>query len=233
MKKLFDFFGAAIGILLLSPLFIVIPICILLDSRGSVFFRQKRVGRNNVDFTLYKFRSMRNQKWAPEQLITVGSNDPRITRFGRFLRQYKIDELPQLFNVLFGDMSFVGPRPLVRQQTEIYPEAYRRVLEVRPGITSPASIVFSDEDQLLGEAERPEKYFAEVLMPAKIRLNIAYVDNQSFLGDMQLILKTVLPCLRPNIQDILTPEEYERLYGPAYKKKGMPVNLMAEKKSVV
>ena len=122
IKRLLDVLVSLIGIILLSPLFIVVSILIKCDSRGSVFFRQARVGRNNKDFVLYKFRSMHHQDWGKDQLLTVGDNDPRITRLGRWLRQLKIDEIPQLINVLKGDMSLVGPRPLVRQQVELYPD---------------------------------------------------------------------------------------------------------------
>ena len=190
IKRLLDVLVSLIGIILLSPLFIVVSILIRCDSRGSVFFRQARVGRNNKDFVLYKFRSMHHQDWGKDQLLTVGDNDPRITRLGRWLRQLKIDEIPQLINVLKGDMSLVGPRPLVRQQVELYPDLYLPILAVRPGITSPASIYFRHENALLGEQECPEVYFKEVIMPKKIELNLEYVKHNSFIGDVKILLRT-------------------------------------------
>lgn len=194
MKRVFDIVTSSMGLIILSPLLLVCILLICLDSHGGAFFKQKRVGRYNRDFVLYKFRSMRSQAWAKGQLITVGEEDPRITRIGRFIRRYKIDELPQLYNVLRGDMSIVGPRPLVRQQVELYPEDYMPILSVRPGITSNASIYFRNESKILGMVDHPERYFKEVIMPQKIKLNKEYVANQSFWNDMRLIGHTLFPC---------------------------------------
>ncbi len=191
MKRLFDIIASLLGLILLSPILILVSIWVKLDSKGPILFSQYRVGRNNKDFKVYKFRSMSDQRWKDDQLITVGENDSRITRAGYYLRKFKLDELPQLYNVLIGDMSLVGPRPLVRQQVEIYPELYSKIFEVRPGITCEASIRFRNEDYLLGQAEDPERYFAEVLMPEKIRLNLAYVENHSLWGDFKLIFITI------------------------------------------
>lgn len=189
-KRLLDIVVSLLGLILLSPLFVIVALLIKCDSKGSVFFRQKRVGRHNRDFVLYKFRSMQHQDWSKNQLITVGDDDPRITRLGRRLRLLKIDEFPQLINVLKGDMSLVGPRPLVRQQVELYPDLYLPILAVRPGITSPASIYFRHESAILGEQEYPEKYFKEVIMPKKIELNLEYVAHHSFFGDLKILLRT-------------------------------------------
>ncbi|MBB6276401.1 sugar transferase [Porphyromonas circumdentaria] len=191
MKRLLDFIVSLLGLILLSPVFLIVSLWIKLDSKGTVFFRQARVGRHNKDFILYKFRSMGCQDWGKDQLITVGDDDPRITRAGYVLRRLKLDELPQLINVLKGDMSLVGPRPLVRQQVELYPDLYAPILSVRPGITSNASIYFRDENALLGKAEDPEAYFRDVVMPKKIELNLQYVQNRSMWGDIKLLFKTV------------------------------------------
>lgn len=191
MKRVFDIVTSSMGLIILSPLLLVCVILICLDSKGGAIFKQKRVGRYNKDFVLYKFRSMRSQTWVKGQLITVGEEDPRITRIGRFIRHYKIDELPQLYNVLRGDMSFVGPRPLVRQQVELYPDLYEPILTVRPGITGIASIYFRNENAILGMVDDPERYFKEVIMPKKIALNMEYVQHHTFWGDMRLIYQTI------------------------------------------
>lgn len=189
VKRLLDITASGIGLLLLCPLFFVLAIWIKLDSQGPVFYRQVRVGKGNRDFRIFKFRSMRigSDKGS---LITVGGHDARITRSGYFIRKYKLDELPQLINVFLGDMSLVGPRPEVRRYVDLYTEEQRRVLNVRPGITDPASIKYRNENELLEGAEDPERYYIEVIMPDKLRLNIAYATNQSLLGDLRLICET-------------------------------------------
>ncbi|GAD07352.1 probable sugar transferase [Porphyromonas crevioricanis JCM 13913] len=206
-KRLFDLMASGLGLLLLSPLLLLIAVWIKLDSPGTVFFVQKRVGCKGRDFRLYKFRSMIRQEWESGLLITIGERDKRITTAGYFLRKYKLDELPQLFNVFVGDMSIVGPRPLVRQQTEIYPDAYREVLEVKPGITCRASILFSNEDELLGMANHPEEFFSEVLMPAKIRINVEDAKDQSFSADLRMICSTITKRNRQRLSQVLTAEE--------------------------
>ena len=189
IKRLLDITASGIGLLLLCPLFLVLAIWIKLDSQGPVFYRQVRVGKGNRDFRIFKFRSMRigSDKGS---LITVGGHDARITRSGYFIRKYKLDELPQLINVFLGDMSLVGPRPEVRRYVDLYTEEQRRVLNVRPGITDPASIKYRNENELLEGAEDPERYYIEVIMPDKLRLNIAYATNQSLRGDLRLICET-------------------------------------------
>ena len=189
IQRLLDITASGIGLLLLCPLFFVLAIWIKLDSQGPVFYRQVRVGKGNRDFRIFKFRSMRigSDKGS---LITVGGHDARITRSGYFIRKYKLDELPQLINVFLGDMSLVGPRPEVRRYVDLYTEEQRRVLNVRPGITDPASIKYRNENELLEGAEDPERYYIEVIMPDKLRLNIAYAANQSLLGDLRLICET-------------------------------------------
>ena len=195
MKRLFDIFASGLGLLILSPLFIVVAIWIKLDSKGPVFYKQLRVGRHNKDFYIYKFRSMRVGADSGS-LVTIGERDPRVTRSGYFIRKFKIDELPQLFNVLIGDMSLVGPRPEVRHYVDYWTEAQMRVLDVRPGITDPASIKYRNENELMEKAENPEEYYINVIMQEKIKLYLEYVDNASFWYDIKLIFKTFLVILK-------------------------------------
>lgn len=195
MKRLFDIVASAIGLLLLSPLFLMLAVWIKCDSNGPVFYKQKRVGRGNKDFDLYKFRSMRvgADKLG---LITVGGRDPRITRSGYFIRKYKLDEFPQLINVLKGDMSIVGPRPEVRKYVDLYTPEQLQVLQVRPGITDPASIRYRNENELLAQVEEPERYYREVIMPDKLRLNLEYVQTMSLGEDLRLIFSTFRAILK-------------------------------------
>ncbi len=181
--------ASGLGLLMVSPIFVVLAIWIKLDSEGPVFYRQVRVGRGNKDFRLFKFRSMR--VGADKQgLITIGGRDPRVTRSGYFIRKYKLDELPQLINVFVGDMSLVGPRPEVRKYVDMYTEEQLHVLDVRPGITDAASIAYRNENELLEQAENPDQYYIEVIMPDKLRINLEYVANHSFWGDIRLIFRT-------------------------------------------
>ena len=189
LKRLFDIVASGCGLVILSPLFIILAIWIKLDSKGPVFYRQVRVGRGNRDFRLYKFRSMR--VGADKQgLITVGGRDPRITRSGFFIRKYKLDEFPQLINVFIGDMSLVGPRPEVRKYVDMYTPEQLRVLSVRPGITDLASIRYRNENELLEQAENPDEYYEQVIMQDKLRINLEYVENHSFWNDIKLIFMT-------------------------------------------
>ena len=189
MKRLFDIFLSGFGLILLSPLFMIVAIWIKLDSRGPIFYRQVRVGRNNSEFRIFKFRSMRigSDKGS---LVTSGGRDPRSTRSGYFIRKFKIDELPQLINVFIGDMSLVGPRPEVRHYVNYWTPEQMHVLDVRPGITDPASIKFRNENELLAKADDPEKYYIEVIMQEKIRLYLDYVEKSSFWYDIKLIFQT-------------------------------------------
>ncbi len=181
--------ASGLGLLLVSPIFVVLAIWIKIDSEGPVFYRQVRVGRGNKDFRLFKFRSMR--VGADKQgLITIGGRDPRVTRSGYFIRKYKLDELPQLINVFVGDMSLVGPRPEVRKYVDMYTEEQLHVLDVRPGITDAASIAYRNENELLEQAENPDQYYIEVIMPDKLRINLEYVAHHSFWGDIRLIFQT-------------------------------------------
>ena len=182
-------------LLLLLPFWLIIAMAIVLESGGGVFYHQIRVGKDNKDFYLYKFRTMRTGS-DQKGLLTVGERDSRITRVGYFLRKYKIDEFPQLLNVLKGDMSIVGPRPEVRKYVDMYTPEQMRVLSVRPGLTDLASIQYVHENELLAASEDPEKTYIEEVMPAKLALNLQYIDNQSVVGDIKLICKTFAAILR-------------------------------------
>lgn len=189
MKRLFDIIASGCGLLLLSPILLLLAVWVKLDSEGPVFYKQVRVGKGNKDFYLFKFRSMRIGS-DKKGLITVGGHDPRVTRSGYYIRKYKLDELPQLINVFKGDMSLVGPRPEVRHYVNYWTPEQMHVLDVRPGITGPASIKFRNENELLEKAEDPEKYYIEVIMQEKIKLYLEYVDHASFWYDIKLIFQT-------------------------------------------
>ena len=189
MKRLFDITASGLGLLVLSPLFLILAVWIKLDSPGPVFYRQVRVGRDNKDFRLFKFRSMRVGS-DKKGLITVGGHDPRVTRSGYYIRKYKLDELPQLINVFIGDMSLVGPRPEVRKYVDLYTPEQLHVLDVRPGITDMASIRYRNENELLEQAADPEQYYRDVVMQDKLRINLEYVAGHSFIKDLKIIFMT-------------------------------------------
>ena len=189
MKRLFDITASGLGLLVLSPLFLILAVWIKLDSPGPVFYRQVRVGRDNKDFRLFKFRSMRVGS-DKKGLITVGGHDPRVTRSGYYIRKYKLDELPQLINVFIGDMSLVGPRPEVRKYVDLYTPEQLHVLDVRPGITDMASIRYRNENELLEQAAEPEQYYRDVVMQDKLRINLEYVADHSFIKDLKIIFMT-------------------------------------------
>ena len=190
MKRLFDIAASSVGLLCLSPLFAVLAVWIKADSEGPVFYRQVRVGRHGRDFRLLKFRSMRPDA-DKGRLITVGGHDPRVTRSGYFIRKWKLDELPQLINVVKGDMSLVGPRPEVRRYVDLYNEEQRHVLDVRPGITSLASIRYRNENEILGAAADPDKAYIEQVMPDKLKIDLEYVKRHSLAYDIKLIFSTI------------------------------------------
>ena len=186
-KRLLDVAFSAGGLLLLSPVLVAIAAWVRLDSAGPALYRQERVGRDGASFRIHKFRTMRNEPASAERQITIGA-DPRVTRAGRFLRRNKIDELPQLIDVLFGDMSLVGPRPEVPHYVATYPDEIRaKVLSVRPGITDPASLQFRNESELLARAADPEREYREVVLPAKLRLAVDYVDHATLGSDLRLL----------------------------------------------
>lgn len=195
MQRFIDVLAGGFGLLVLSPLFLILAVWIKLDSRGPVFYRQIRIGKDGRDFKLYKFRSMRTGS-DKKGLITVGEKDPRVTGSGYFIRKYKLDELPQLINVVIGDMSLVGPRPEVKRYVDLYTPEQRRVLSVKPGITDYASIEYMDENVILGNAKDPDKEYVEQIMPAKIKLNMKYINNPSLTEYFKIIILTIFKVFR-------------------------------------
>lgn len=195
MIRFFDFILSLVGLVVLAPIFIVLAIWIKIDSKGPVFYKQVRVGRNGIDFGLFKFRSMVVDA-DKKGLITVGGRDPRITRSGYFIRKYKLDELPQLINVLVGDMSLVGPRPEVRKYVDLYTDEQQKVLSVKPGITDYASIEYMDENEILGKSNDPEKTYIEEIMPEKIKYNMKYIQNKNVSEYFKIIFLTLLKIVR-------------------------------------
>lgn len=194
LSRSIQYFLALIGVLLLSPIFVLIAIWILLDSNGSFIYKQKRIGLNGKEFNIYKFRTMYVNS-DKKGLLTTSDQDSRITQAGKTLRKYKLDELPQLFNVLNGTMNLVGPRPEVSKYVELYNSIQRKVLEEKPGITDYASLEFSNENEILAKYEDPEKAYMEILMPQKLELNLKYIQEKSFLIDIQIIFKTIMKIL--------------------------------------
>lgn len=189
-KRVFDVVFATLCLILFSPLLILIAIVIKLDSKGPVIFKQIRVGRNMKDFHLIKFRTMKVVQ-SNNSLLTIGNHDNRITKIGYWLRKYKLDELPQLLNVLKGQMSFVGPRPEVRKYVNMYSEEQRYVLSIKPGITDWASVEFCNENELLQHAEDPENYYIERIIPAKIKQNMRYIKQHDIFTDFKIIWLTL------------------------------------------
>ena len=191
LKRSFDVVFSILGLITLSPILLVISLLIKLDSKGPILFMQGRVGKDNVDFDIYKFRTMRVQS-DKKGLLTLGNNDARITKIGYFLRRYKIDEFPQLINIIKGDMSFVGPRPELRYYVNFYNENDMSIFKVRPGITGLASLKYRNEVELLKAAKDPEKFFIETIIPDKLRFNKTYIKKQSFFFDLKLIGLTII-----------------------------------------
>lgn len=190
MKKLFDLFFSTLGIIVLLPLIILLAIIVAIESKGGFIYIQKRVGKNGIIFNLLKFRTMyiNSDKMG---LLTVGNRDPRITKSGYYLRKYKLDELLQLFNVLIGDMSFVGPRPEVEKYVDLYTLNQRKILNVKPGITDIASIAYRSENQILSIQKNPELFYIQKIMPHKIRLNMVYLNNQNICYDFKIVFLTI------------------------------------------
>jgi lipopolysaccharide/colanic/teichoic acid biosynthesis glycosyltransferase len=195
LKRFFDIFCSMIGITLLAPLFLLICLLQIISAGFPIFYIQKRVGKNSIDFNLYKFRTMRKDS-DKLGLLTVGGRDPRVTRLGYYLRKYKIDELPQLFNVLLGTMSLVGPRPEVRKYVDLYTKEQLTILNVKPGITDYASLQFFNENDLLAQSSSPEETYIQEIMPIKLGLNLKYIEEQSFFVDIRIMVKTVLKIVK-------------------------------------
>ncbi|GMV77546.1 MAG: glycosyl transferase [Chitinophagaceae bacterium] len=193
--RFFDILLAMLGVVILLPLFILIALCIKISSKGSVFFNQTRVGKNNIDFKLFKFRTMYVQAEAKGQL-TVGGRDSRITKVGYYLRKFKLDELPQFFNVLLGQMSLVGPRPEVRKYVNFYTAEQLKVLDVLPGITDYASIAFRNENDLLEKATNPEEYYIKEIMPKKIELNKQFIEQRTLKNYFSILFATILTSVK-------------------------------------
>lgn len=189
MKRIFDIVASGCGLIVLFPMFLILAILIKVDSKGPIFYRQTRVGLKNKDFILYKFRSMYVNS-DTSSLITIGERDSRVTPLGYYIRKYKLDEFPQLINVLLGDMSLVGPRPQVRKYVDLYTPEQMRVLDIRPGITDLASIKYRNESELLGKFDNPNKYYTEVVMQDKLRINLQYIENNNLFNDIAIILCT-------------------------------------------
>ncbi len=195
MIRFFDIIFSIIGLVILSPIFIVLYLLIRIESKGGGFYSQERIGKNGKPFKLYKFRSMRIGS-DKKGLITIGEKDNRITKTGFILRKYKLDELPQLWNVFIGDMSLVGPRPEVKKYTDLYTEEQKQVLQVRPGITDWASIKYVDENKILGESEDPDEAYANLIMPNKIKLNMVYIQHQTLGEYFKIIFTTFKEIVR-------------------------------------
>lgn len=195
MIRFFDIIFSIIGLVILSPLFIVLYILIRIESKGGGFYSQERIGKNGNPFKLYKFRSMRIGS-DKKGLITIGEKDNRITKTGIILRKYKLDELPQLWNVFIGDMSLVGPRPEVKKYTDLYTEEQKQVLQVRPGITDWASIKYVDENKILGESKDPDEAYVNLIMPNKIKLNMVYIQHQTLGEYFKIIFTTFKEIVR-------------------------------------
>ncbi len=190
LKRLFDILFSLVLIIILLPLFVIMAVLVKLDSKGPVFYLQTRVGKGGKDFKLFKYRTMYVDA-DKRGLLTVGHRDNRITKAGYYLRKYKVDELPQLFNVIKGDMSVVGPRPEVRKYVDLYNKEQQKVVSIQPGITDYASIEFVNENELLKNADDPEQLYIHEIMPKKLDLNLKYIENRHFFKDLKIILLTI------------------------------------------
>jgi len=190
MKRLFDILFSSIGLILMLPAFIIIALIIMIETKGPVFYLQTRVGKNNIDFKIFKFRTMYVGS-DKKGLLTIGDRDARVTKSGYFLRKYKLDEIPQLINVFIGNMSFVGPRPEVRKYVNYYSENDLKILKIKPGITDYASIHFRNEAELLKTTNDPDLLYVNKILPEKIRLNKLYLNKASIYQDIKIILNTI------------------------------------------
>ena len=208
MKRLFDFIMALVGIVITSPFMVIVAILIKITSKGPILFKQKRLTIGMKEFEIYKFRSMRTDYDKDAKGIQTKGSSSAITPVGKFIRKTKLDELPQFFNIIKGEMSFVGPRPELPRRLQYYTEIQKEMFAVRSGISSPASIVFSDEEYLMEQVENPEKFYIEQIMPYKIELNKYYVKNQSFIWDIWIIIATLLKILKKvKNKDVVKDEE--------------------------
>ena len=190
MKRIFDLIITIIGLFFLLPFLLLICLIILFTSKGKIFYKQKRMGKNEIPFTLFKFRTM-VEGADRKGLLTVGMNDSRITPVGFFLRKYKLDELPQLLNIIKGDMSLVGPRPEVEKYTSLYDAEQKKVLSIKPGLTDYASIKYKNENEILAKFDNPEKGYIEQIMPDKLKLNLEYINNRNLWMDIKINFATI------------------------------------------
>lgn len=190
IKRLFDIITSIIGIIILSPILLLISLLIIFESGFPILYRQKRVGKDNKDFFLLKFRSMNNGA-DKKGLLTIGEKDSRITRVGYYLRKYKLDELPQLLNVLTGNMSIVGPRPEVRKYVDLYSDDQKKVLSVKPGITDYASMEYTNENEILAKSTEPEQLYIQEVMPKKLFLNQKYIQEMGLMTDIKIVFRTI------------------------------------------
>ena len=193
-KRIFDIISSFSVFVILSPVFLIVAIWIKLDSKGGIFYQQKRVGKNQVEFGLFKFRTMRPN--SDQLKLTVGDRDPRVTEVGYYLRKYKLDELPQLINILRGEMSVVGPRPEVSQYVNLYNEEQLKVLSVKPGLSDLATLEYVNESEILAKSDNPEETYINEIMPDKLKLNLEYIEKQNFLLDLRIIFKTFARIVR-------------------------------------
>ena len=192
MKRLFDIVASLIGLIVFAPVMLIIAIVVKMTSPGPVLFSQKRLTKGMKEFNIYKFRSMVSNEFREKNTVQIKGSSSEITPIGKFMRKTKLDELPQFWNILKGDMSFIGPRPELPRRLKYYNSKQKEIFSVRSGISSPASIVFSDEEYLMNQVEDPEKFYIEQIMPYKIELNLYYIENQNFFYDICLIIATLL-----------------------------------------
>ncbi|HZG01654.1 MAG TPA: sugar transferase [Chitinophagales bacterium] len=196
MKRLFDIVLTLTALVVLFPILLLIGMLVVLDSKGPMIYKQQRIGKNEKPFWLFKFRTMKHHS-DKQGLLTIGERDPRITRLGYFLRKSKLDELPQLWNVLTGDMSIVGPRPEVKKYVDMYDDRQRRVLDVRPGLTDPASLEYIDENKILESFDHPEEAYIKMIMPRKLELNLDYIERRNFFFDLFIMVRTLMRIVMP------------------------------------
>lgn len=209
MKRLFDIVASLIGLIVFAPVMLIIAIVVKMTSPGPVLFSQKRLTKGMKEFNIYKFRSMVSNEFREKNTVQIKGSSNEITPIGKFMRKTKLDELPQFWNILKGDMSFIGPRPELPRRLKYYNSKQKEIFSVRSGISSPASIVFSDEEYLMNQVEDPEKFYIEQIMPYKIELNLYYIENQSFFYDIWLIIATLLKIInRVKNEDVVKDNKF-------------------------
>lgn len=192
MKRLFDIVASLVGLIVFAPIMLIVAVIVKVTSPGPILFYQKRLTKGMREFNIYKFRSMVSNELREKNTVQIKGSSSEITSIGKFMRKTKLDELPQFWNILKGDMSFIGPRPELPRRLKYYDKRQKEIFSVRSGISSPASIVFSDEEYLMNQVQDPEKFYIEQIMPYKIELNLYYIEHQSFFYDIWLIIATLL-----------------------------------------